>query len=207
MPEHVHLLLTPTLEVTLERAIQLIKGGYSHALGTLIGRKREIWQRGFTDHRIRDEQDFLHHREYIQRNPVERGIANDPHEYRHCSAFPGYKLDAWPSAAKAGVLLASNGTSGTRALPDSVLCNGRDRNDDLSIAWSYTLNGSLVLSRPWRDQAHIHRLELKPWLVGIGSECCFGSLQPVLVVALGKIWFVMCAARFVTHGRTLRNYP
>jgi REP element-mobilizing transposase RayT len=59
MPEHVHLLLTPASEVTFERAIQLVKGGYSHALGAVIGRKSEVWQRGFTDHRIRDEQDFF----------------------------------------------------------------------------------------------------------------------------------------------------
>jgi len=39
MPEHVHLLLTPADDVTLERAIQLIKGGYSHAFGLEFGRK------------------------------------------------------------------------------------------------------------------------------------------------------------------------
>jgi len=104
MPEHVHLLLTPALEVTLERAIQLIKGGYSHALGSVIGRKSEIWQRGFTDHRIRDQQDFMHHRNYIHQNPVARKSVNDPREYRYSSAFPGFKLDSWPSAAKAELL-------------------------------------------------------------------------------------------------------
>jgi REP element-mobilizing transposase RayT len=29
MPEHVHLILTPATDITLERAMQLIKGGYS----------------------------------------------------------------------------------------------------------------------------------------------------------------------------------
>jgi len=103
MPEHVHLLLTPAESVTLEHAIQLIKGGYSHALGDILGRKREIWERGFTDHRIRDDQDFVNHRNYIHRNPVERQRVNDPREYRYCSAFPGFKLDPWPSAAKAEI--------------------------------------------------------------------------------------------------------
>jgi len=42
MPEHVHLLLTPAPDITIERAIQLIKGGYSHELGDIIGRKREV---------------------------------------------------------------------------------------------------------------------------------------------------------------------
>jgi putative transposase len=103
MPEHVHLLLTPAHDVTLEHAIQLIEGGYSHALGSILGRKREIWQRGFTDHRIRDNQDFVSHKNYIHQNPVERRIVDDPREYRYCSAFPGFKLDAWPSAAEAEI--------------------------------------------------------------------------------------------------------
>ena len=101
MPEHVHLLLTPANDVTIEHAVQLIKGGYSHALGSILGRKREIWQRGFTDHRIRDCQDFTHHQNYIHRNPVERKLVLDPSEYRYCSAFPGFKLDRWPPGAKA----------------------------------------------------------------------------------------------------------
>jgi putative transposase len=101
MPEHIHLLLTLANDVTLEHTVQLIKGGYSHALGSVIGRKREIWQRGFTDHRIRNGEDFLHHRNYIHRNPVERRLITDPSEYQYCSAFSGFKLDPWPAAAKA----------------------------------------------------------------------------------------------------------
>ncbi|HTC47843.1 MAG TPA: transposase [Candidatus Aquilonibacter sp.] len=101
MPEHIHLLLTPALDITIERAIQLIKGAYLHELGTIIGRNSEIWQRGFADHRIRNPQDFACHRNYIHQNPVESGIVTDPSEYRYCSAFPGFKLDLWPPAAEA----------------------------------------------------------------------------------------------------------
>lgn len=120
MPEHIHLLLTPARDVTLEHAIQLIKGGYSHALGSVIGRKSEVWQRGFTDHRIRNHQDFMHHRNYIHQNSVESKMVIDPREYRYCSAFPGFKLDPWPSEAKAEILeVAPIGTSVTRALPGS----------------------------------------------------------------------------------------
>jgi REP element-mobilizing transposase RayT len=32
MPDHIHLLLTPAPEISLERAVQFIKGGYSHRL-------------------------------------------------------------------------------------------------------------------------------------------------------------------------------
>ena len=118
MPEHVHLLLTPAAEVTLERAVQLIKGGYSHAFGLEFGRK-EIWQRGFTDHRIRDVEDFERHREYIHQNPVKRGLVEKAADYRLCSAYPGFHLDERTSAAKAEVLSSLIGTTKSRALPDS----------------------------------------------------------------------------------------
>src|SRR5438270_3272639 len=57
MPDHVHLVLTPAPNLTLERAVQFIKGGFSHR----VGGKLEIWQRGFEQHRIRDLADYEHH--------------------------------------------------------------------------------------------------------------------------------------------------
>ncbi len=74
MPEHVDLLLTPAPSVTLERSIQFIKGGYSHAMGVELDRKGGVWQRGFTEHRIRVGEDFNAHRNYIHGNPVKRGL-------------------------------------------------------------------------------------------------------------------------------------
>jgi putative transposase len=103
MPEHFHLLLTPE-GIPLERAIQFIKGGYSHAVKERLRSTMEIWERGFTDHRIRDPKDFEHHRMYIHRNPVERKLVEKASDFRYCSAFPGFKLDPWPSAAEAGIL-------------------------------------------------------------------------------------------------------
>jgi putative transposase len=105
MPEHVHLLLTPAKDVTLERAVQFIKGGYSRAFG-LEFRGQEVWQRGFTDHRIRDAEDFARHREYIHQNPVKRGLIESAEKYRYGSAFPGFKLDKRTSAAEAAISLS-----------------------------------------------------------------------------------------------------
>lgn len=99
MPEHVHLLITP--QIPLERSMQLIKGGLSHSFGLEFGRQKEIWERGFTDHRIRDDADFEFHRGYIHRNPVKRGLVQSASEYRYCSAFPGFRLNEYPPAAKA----------------------------------------------------------------------------------------------------------
>ena len=102
MPEHVHLLLTPARDLALERAVQFIKGGYSHAFGVEF-RAGEIWQRGFTDHRIRDAEDFASHRDYIHQNPVSRGLVENVMEYRFCSAYPGFRLDERTSAAEAAI--------------------------------------------------------------------------------------------------------
>jgi len=84
--------------------MQLIKGGFSHAAGEERGHGKPIWERGFTDHRIRDRQDFEHHRDYLHANPVESGLVERACNYRYCSAFPGFTLDPWPSAAKAETL-------------------------------------------------------------------------------------------------------
>ena len=102
MPEHVHLLLTPANDVTIERAIQFVKGGFSHAFGFEF-RGGEVWQRGFTDHRIRDAEDLARHRDYIHQNPVKRRMVERAAEYRYCSAYPGFKLDERTSAAEAAV--------------------------------------------------------------------------------------------------------
>ena len=66
MPDHLHLLTTPV--GPLERTAQLIKGGFSFQAKRKFEWKSEIWQRGFADHRIRDEEDFDHHIMYIQKN-------------------------------------------------------------------------------------------------------------------------------------------
>ena len=103
MPDHFHLLLTPANDVNLERAVQLIKGGFSHAAGEERGHGKSIWERRFTDHRIRDVADFEHHRDYVHANPVEGRLAERASDYRYSSVFPGFKLDPWPSAAKAAM--------------------------------------------------------------------------------------------------------
>jgi putative transposase len=82
MPDHIHLLITPQ-EITLERAIGLIKGGFSHRIHS----KFPTWQRGFTDHRVRDRKDFLIRRKYIYENPVEERLVQFAEDYPYSSAF------------------------------------------------------------------------------------------------------------------------
>jgi putative transposase len=96
MPDHFHLLLSP--EVALERAMQLIKGGFSFRAKNKLGSNAEIWQRGFSDHRIRDFVDYEQHVQYIHLNPVKKHLCEQPSEYKYSSAYPGWKLDPIPQA-------------------------------------------------------------------------------------------------------------
>jgi putative transposase len=98
MPDHFHLLITPL--TALERAVQLIKGGFSYQAKREFGSNAEIWHRGFADHRIRDAEDYDKHLHYIHLNPVKKHLCASPAEYRYSSAFPGWKLDPIPPGLK-----------------------------------------------------------------------------------------------------------
>jgi|ERR1700722_17099737 putative transposase len=51
MPDHLHLLIEPT--TTIEKAVQLFKGGFSFRARREFEWSGEVWQPGFTEHRIR----------------------------------------------------------------------------------------------------------------------------------------------------------
>ncbi|QNI37806.1 REP-associated tyrosine transposase [Edaphobacter albus] len=92
MPDHVHLLITPT-DITIERTMQLIKGGFSHGMSS----KLPVWQRGFTDHRIRDVDDYVIRLNYLHQNPVEARLSDTPETYPFSSANPKLRLDEYLS--------------------------------------------------------------------------------------------------------------
>jgi len=96
MPDHFHLLITPA--VTLERAMQLIKGGFSFRAKRELGFGHEIWQPSYYDRRVRDAGEFFAFREYIRQNPVKKGLAAKAEEYEYGSAWPGHELDRVPEA-------------------------------------------------------------------------------------------------------------
>jgi putative transposase len=100
MPDHFHLIITPAYLVSLEKAMQFIKGGFSYRFKKETGFQMDIWENSFTNHRIRDSQDFESHRRYIHLNPVRAGLADSPASYPYSSAHPGTALDAVPQRLK-----------------------------------------------------------------------------------------------------------
>ena len=96
MPDHFHALITPAQEISLERAVQFIKGGFSFRLRS----KAPVWQASFTNHHVRDEEDFEQHREYIWMNPVRAGLVQRAEEYPYSSASGKFALDSVPQGLK-----------------------------------------------------------------------------------------------------------
>ena len=104
MPDHFHLLITPL--ATLERALQLIKGGFSFRAKKELGFQGEIWEKSFYDRRVRDWEEYSAFRQYIHRNPVKRGLALAPEAYPYSSARTALALDAVPQRLKPSELSA-----------------------------------------------------------------------------------------------------
>ncbi len=98
MPDHFHVLLTP--KTNLEKAVQFVKGGFSYRAKKELGSNMEVWQKGFSDHRIRDANDYRLHRIYIHQNPVRKNFSQKAEEYPYSSASGRFELDLVPQGLK-----------------------------------------------------------------------------------------------------------
>ncbi len=94
MPEHLHMLLTPGDDTTIEKAVQMIKGGSAHRIGIEKPQAFPIWHRGFHDRWIRDADQFFNAKSYIEQNPVKAKLAEAAEQYAWSSANGKVVLDA-----------------------------------------------------------------------------------------------------------------
>jgi putative transposase len=92
MPDHVHVLMTPAHEVSLEKAVQLMKGGFSFRLKSRF----DVWERGHFDKRIKDQPGYEACVGYIHENPVKAGFVKAVEEFPFSSAHASAVVDAMP---------------------------------------------------------------------------------------------------------------
>ena len=92
MPDHLHVLLTPAPEVSLEKSMQFIKGGFSFHLKS----KLDVWQRGFNESRIRDAKKFNECKRYIEENSLQTGLVGQSELYAFSSAGREELVDRRP---------------------------------------------------------------------------------------------------------------
>jgi putative transposase len=106
MPDHFHMILTPRL--TIERAMQNAKGGFSFRARRAFDWRGDIWQVGFSDHRIRSVQDWDQHIAYIRSNPIKARLAED---------YPFIALELEPIPQRLKPLMATESDGGANAPP------------------------------------------------------------------------------------------
>ena len=100
MPDHFHLLITVGSELSVERAVQFIKGAFAFRAGKELGFNAPVWERGFSEVRVRDAKAFHRIRQYIADNPVEARLVRSPAEYAYSASNPVFATDAVPQWLK-----------------------------------------------------------------------------------------------------------
>ncbi|MFP5226320.1 MAG: REP-associated tyrosine transposase [Acidobacteriota bacterium] len=96
MPDHLHLVLTPAPDVSLEKAMQFIKGGFSFRVQS----KTKVWQESFAWERVKDSRDYEVHCNYIHENPVRKYLCAKAAEFEFSSAR-GLGIDPVPAYLRA----------------------------------------------------------------------------------------------------------
>ena len=92
MPDHFHVLLTIDAGMTIERAVQFIKGGFSFRLRS----KFEVWQCGFAKQRVEDARAYRSHVSYLHGNPVRARLCERAEEFSYSSASGVIAVDPAP---------------------------------------------------------------------------------------------------------------
>ncbi|MCX7116263.1 MAG: transposase [Gammaproteobacteria bacterium] len=88
LPDHLHCLWRlPENDVDFSVRWRLIKRYFSMGMSTSINDRmeKEVWQRRFWEHCIRNEYDWQRHMDYIHYNPVKHGLALSPADWPHSS--------------------------------------------------------------------------------------------------------------------------
>ncbi len=88
LPDHLHTLWTlPEGAPDFSTRWRLIKHTFSVGAQAPVNQRgeRQIWQRRFWEHLIRDADDWENHMAYIHYNPVKHGYASHPRDWPYSS--------------------------------------------------------------------------------------------------------------------------
>ena len=92
--------MTVDSNMTVERAVQFIKGGFAFRAGRELGFNAPVWQKGFSEVRILDAEGFQGVTKYIHNNPVARHLVGAAADFPYSSAHAGFELDPAPQGLK-----------------------------------------------------------------------------------------------------------
>jgi len=93
MPDHLHFLITPGAETSLEKAVQMVKGGSAFKIRKALNYKFPVWHEGYHDRWIRDAIEYRTRKQYIEQNPVRTHLSETAARYAFGSASGMFALD------------------------------------------------------------------------------------------------------------------
>jgi putative transposase len=100
LPDHFHMIIQPTGETNFSQIMHSLKPNftkaYKKAIGISSSQNRNIWQKRFWDHVIRDDRDLENHLHYIHYNPVKHGLTTDPRFWPDSSYIEWVKRGLYP---------------------------------------------------------------------------------------------------------------
>ncbi len=88
MPNHVHALLTPNVDVSLAEVLKRVKGASSREVNLAVKRSGQLWEADYFDRLIRNPEHYRAVANYIEWNPVKAKLAPDPKLWAWSSANP-----------------------------------------------------------------------------------------------------------------------
>ena len=85
MPDHVHFFVRGSDDFNLARWVNGLKRAMSVALGAT--KKRPLWQPGFFDHVLRNDESYCQKWEYVRENPVRAGLVSRADDWPYFGEF------------------------------------------------------------------------------------------------------------------------
>jgi putative transposase len=107
LPDHMHFIWTlPPENSDFSTRWRLIKSHFtrnwcakdsvSENASRVQKGEKDVWQRRFWEHLIRDELDLIRHVEYIHYNPVKHGLVDSPGDWEYSSFMKYVREDMYP---------------------------------------------------------------------------------------------------------------
>lgn len=92
LPDHFHWLIQlPETDPDFSKILKSVKWNFTweYKKKYAVSSRRSLWQRGFWDHVIRNDHDFITHLNYIHVNPLKHGYVENPENWVF-SSFPDW---------------------------------------------------------------------------------------------------------------------
>lgn len=87
MPNHIHLLLTPSSDYSLSFIMKNMKSFTSHEANRALNREGKFWIDDYFDRFMREVEHYNKTVSYIEKNPVKAGLCEKPEDWRFSSAW------------------------------------------------------------------------------------------------------------------------